>query len=348
MNRRSTRDDVARQAGVSKTTVTYVLGDRHDIAIPETTRERVRYAAQQLGYRPHPAAQALRSGRTQAVTVAFPVRIGAHNAHILQAMERQTNANGFRMVATTIGRNGTENVADDLAALSSSLTDGIILVDMPAVFHEPIARSISPEKAVVSVGVFTVPDTNRVEVNLEQGAHDAFLHLMDSGRKRIAIFGAGINEADDVLETFAAQGQLDPRLAAYRRSMHEAGRPTEVIAGSPGSRRASVKAIQAYVGREGCPDALFCWNDEMAVAASFALREIGYRIPDDVLLVGCDGLKEGEYMNPTLSTIVQPVEQMCAEAWKLMVDCLDSPSDTPRRHIRLNAEFVRRASSQQP
>ncbi|MBC8136148.1 MAG: LacI family DNA-binding transcriptional regulator [Fibrella sp.] len=347
MNRRSTRDDVARQAGVSKTTVTYVLGERHDIAIPEATRERVRYAAQELGYRPHAAAKALRSGRTQAITVAFPVRIGAHNAHILQVMERQTNENGFRMVATTIGRNGTESVETDLSAISSSLTDGIILVDMPAVFHSSIESNISKGKAIVSVGVFTVPNTNRVEVNLEQAAHDAFLHLMDSGRRRIAIFGAGIHEAEDVFESFAAQGQLDPRLSAYRRSMHEAGYPLEVIPGSPGSRRASVKAIQTYVAQEGCPDALFCWNDEMAVAASFALRGIGYRIPEDVLLVGCDGLEEGEYMNPSLSTIVQPVEQMCAGAWRLMVNCLDNPAETQRQHIRMNAKFVGRDSSQQ-
>src|SRR5438552_513612 len=77
-NRRPTRADVAREAGVSKTTVTYVLSNRLDIAIPQSTRDRVQKVVTQLGYKPHAAAQALASGRTNTVTVAFPIRLVSH------------------------------------------------------------------------------------------------------------------------------------------------------------------------------------------------------------------------------------------------------------------------------
>lgn len=355
MSQRSTRADVARQAGVSKTTVTYVLGDRLDIAIPETTRERVRRAARQLGYHPHAAAQALRSGRTNAVAVAFPINISAHGAHVLQAMERQTNAHGFHMVATTVGHVGLQNVEPDLIALRNSLTDGLILIDMPAAFRPHIQKVISGiDKPVVSAGVFTVPGTDCIEVDLDQGARDAFTHLLAARPERVAFFGPGGRSKENVLDTFAAQGELDPRLAAYHQAMQEAGRPLEIIAGSPESRSASMDALREYVAEKGCPDALFCFNDEMAIAASRALREMGKRIPEDVLLVGCDGSMEGEYMNPALSTIVQPLDAMCVEAWKLMAERLSNSSGSngasnalppPPHRIQLRAEFVSRDSS---
>ena len=347
ITRRSTRDDVARQAGVSKTTVTYVLGDRFDVAIPETTRERVRGVARQLGYHPHAAAQALRSGRTNTVTVAFPIRIGAHNAHVLQAIERQTNAQGYHLMATTIGHVGMENVEPDLNALLTSLTDGLILVDMPAAFLPYIDRILPGDKPIVSVGVFTVPGTESVEVDLEDGIAEALAHLLAASPKRLAFFGPGLPDAEEVLETYAdaAQGQLDPRLFAYCQAMSASGRPVEIIAGSPGNRTMSMTALRGHVLEQGCPDALLCFNDEMAIGANRALRELGYRVPEDVLLVGCDGSEEGEYMTPPLSTIAQPIDRMCEEAWSLMTERLSDP-DAPRRSVRVHARFICRGSSQ--
>lgn len=344
LRRRPTRADVAKQAGVSKTTVTYVMGDRFDIAIPETTRERVRHIARQLGYRPHAAAQALASGRTHAISVAFPIRIGTHYAHVLQAIERQTNTHGYHMLATTIGHADIENVEPDLNAIMASLTDGVILIDMPAAFQPYIEELLPGEKPIVSAGVWTVPGTDCVEVNLEQGASEALAHLLSANPKRVAFFGPGVHDEDEVLESFADKGQLDPRLFAYCQAMNESGRPLEIIPGSAGSRGASMRALQAYISENGCPDALLCLNDEMAIGANRALRESGYGVPDDVLLVGCDGSEEGEYMTPGLSTIVQPIERMCAEAWNLIANRLSDP-DAPTQCVRVNAEFVRRGSS---
>jgi LacI family transcriptional regulator len=320
------------------------LGDRFDIAIPESTRERVRHAARQLGYRPHAAAQALASGRTNTISVAFPIRIGSHYAHVLQAIERQSNFHGYHMVATTIGHADIENVEPDLNTLMASLTDGVILIDMPAAFQPYIREMLPSEKPIVSAGVWTVPGTDCVEVDLEQALSDALAHLLSAKPKRLAFFGPGVHDEEEVLDTFAEKGQLDPRLFAYCRAMSQTHRPLEIIAGSAGSRGASMKALQSYISENGCPDALICLNDEMAVGANRALREMGYRVPDDVLLVGCDGTEEGEYMNPGLSTIVQPIERMCAEAWNLITNRLGD-LDAPQQYVRVNAEFVSRGSS---
>jgi LacI family transcriptional regulator len=335
---------VAVRAGVSKTTVTYVLADRFDIAIPESTRQRVRSAAEQLGYQPHAAAKALASGVTNAVTLAFPIRIGAHYAHVLQAFERTTNAHGYHMVASTIGHMDIKNVEPDLRRLLDGLTDGVILVDPPAAFRTHIEHLLPADKPVVSVGVFTLPTIDCIEVNLEQGASDALAHLIAAGSRRIAFLGPGLPDATGVVDTFAASGHLDPRIFAYCKSMDQTGRKVEMIAGHPASRGASREALREYVAANGCPDAIFCFNDEIAIGANRALGELGIRVPNDVMLVGCDGTEEGEYMTPPLSTIAQPIDTMCQMAWRMMNRRLTDPS-AARMHETVSAQFIDRGSS---
>jgi LacI family transcriptional regulator len=169
-------------------------------------------------------------------------------------------------------------------------------------------------------------------------------HLLSADPKRFAFFGPGIRDKGVVLDTFAAQGEMDPRVFAYCRAMKDAGRPFEIIAGNPESRSSSRDALKAYIAEHGHPDAIFCFNDEMAVGANRALREIGLRVPDDVLLVGCDGTEEGEYMNPSLSTVVQPIDRICSKAWEVIEKRLNAP-DSPRQRVVVNAEFVLRESS---
>lgn len=342
--RRATRADVASQAGVSKTTVTYVLDDRRDVAIPETTRERVRTAARLLGYQPNAAAQALALGRSRTVTFAFPIRIAAHYAHVLQAFEHHTNAHGYHMIASSVGHLNLGNVGPDLSALLSNLTDGIILVDMPGAFRPSLEELLPHNKPIVSMGVFTVPSIDCVEVDLASGAQAAVKHLLDADPRRIAFFGPGGDVEERVVETFAPVGTIDPRPAVYCQAMEEAGRPIEIIGGHPGNRRTNMEALRAYISDSGCPDALFCFNDEMAISAHRVLRELGYRIPGDVLLVGCDGSEEGEYLAPPLSTIVQPLDAMCALAWEFMTNRLADP-DLPRQYAMVTADLAIRGSS---
>jgi DNA-binding LacI/PurR family transcriptional regulator len=344
MKQRSTREDVATKAGVSKTTVTYVLGDRYDVAITEPTRSRVRQAAAQLGYRPHAAARALASGRTNSITVAFPERIGAHYAHVLQAFEAHTNAQGYHMVASTIGHIKVDNALPDLFELLGNLTDGVILVDMPHDFIPDIDEMLPDIKPIVSMGVFTNPKLDCVEVNIGDATKMALDHLLGTSGKsaRIAFFGPHSPEGDITVTNKAYEG--DPRFTTYHKAMSSTGRPLEFIEGFPSNRHASLNAINRHIADHGCPDSIFCFNDEIAISALRALREAGRRVPEDVIVVGCDGSEEGEYACPSLSTIVQPIETMCDNAWKLMMDRLKN-SNAPRKHVTVEANFVIRDSS---
>ena len=342
--KRATRADVAAKAGVSKTTVTYALGNRYEFAIPEETRNRVRNAAKQLGYSPHPIAQALTSGRTNSITVAFPGRIGAYYSRVLQVFERDTNALGYHMIASTVGHLSTDNVARDLSDLLGNLTDGIVLVDMPDVFQASIDELLPSAKPIVSMGVFIVPGMDGIQVDLRKGTDATLQHLLAAEPKRLAFFGPSPAGSASLMTgahlTFAG----DVRPLAYREAMTAAGRPWEEIAGHPSNRQANMEALWAHIGKLGCPDALFCFNDDIAISACRALRERGYRVPEDVLIAGCDGSEEGEYAFPALTTIVQPIDRMCSLAWDFLAKRLRNPGG-PEQHITVDSELAIRASS---
>jgi DNA-binding LacI/PurR family transcriptional regulator len=104
-------------------------------------------------------------------------------------------------------------------------------------------------------------------------------------------------------------------------------------------------ALGQHIDKYGCPDGLFCYNDDMAIAASRALYEMGLRVPDDVAIVGCNGTLETDYTTPRLSTIVQPIERMCAIAATFLKQRIADPS-LPLQQIALQPHLEIRASSQ--
>jgi LacI family transcriptional regulator len=281
---------------------------------------------------------------TNTIAIAFPIRIGAHYAHVLQAFERYTSAFGWRLVANTIGHLQIENVRPDFLSLLDEPIDAIALIDMPVAFAPALAEMLPGGKPVVSAGLYTLPNVDSVAVRLDQAVREALVHLQQSNPGRIALFGSGIRDEASVLDTFAAGTDLDPRVAVYCDTMRQAGRATEFISGNPGNRRESMVALKNYISDAGCPEALFCFNDEMAIAAARAVFDLDMRVPGDVLIVGCDGIEETEYSVPRLSTVAQPVTQLCGEMWRLLTQRIAEP-DAPPASVSLDAKFILRASS---
>lgn len=344
MKQRPTRSDVAARAGVSKTTVTYVLGDNYNIAIPEPTRERVRKAAAELGYRPSAVARALVSGRTNSIAIAFPGGIGTHDTRVLRAFDRHANAHGCHMMASTIGHISFDNVLPDLWSVISGPNDGVILVDMNEAFRPLVEQVLPAAKPIVSMGAFPAPQLDCVQVDLEAGARAAIAHLLESNPARVAIQGFWRSHDAEQLASGEVTRPVDPRFLAYVRCMHDAGRPLEFIGLDYRNRREGIERFKEYIAANGCPDAIFCYNDEEGIIAHRALRELGKRLPEDVLLIGCDGIEECESVEPQLSTIVQPIDLMCERAWDLLQARLADPG-RPLTHELLPAELVIRRSS---
>ncbi len=175
---------------------------------------------------------------------------------------------------------------------------------------------------------------DNIKIDLSHGVRNAVKVMLDAGRKRVAYLTSN--------EGMGRATEVRPRV--YLNTMEEAGRAGEIInleIGTDTSTRDLVRSrLLEYIQSHGYPDGLLCQNDEMAIAAYRALRDLGLRIPDDVQLVGCDGLQDMEYFDPQLSTIVQPVEQMCSLAWQFLQRRIADPHLPPQQatleaHLRV-------------
>ncbi|MCW3060743.1 MAG: transcriptional regulator, LacI family [Capsulimonas sp.] len=346
MHRRPTQADVARLAGVSKSTVGFALSDRYDIAIPETTRQRVKRAALEINYRPNLAARALNSGRMNAVTIAFPGSIHSYYARVLEMFEYHSNLHGYHLIASTIGSLDSHNSGLDFATLLHGPSDAVMLVDAFGHYLPNVHEILSGPKPVISMGITEIDGIDSIVIDLMAGADAACRHLIEGGARRMMYFGANMPQ-DDIpayIEKCLTSDDADPRCIAFCRAARAAGIPIHMVGGYLSDRSATIDTLEAYIAAHGCPDAIFCHNDILAIRVHGVLRRMGYQIPRDVRLIGCDGIEACEDMEPPLSTIQQPVREMCAAAWEFLQARLAEP-DRPRQYMRIPARFLPRASS---
>lgn len=329
LTRRPTRHDVAQKAGVSPTTVTFVLTGR-DVKLAESTRERVRRAADELGYQPNALAAALSTGRTGLVSFWLETLSNAYSASVGHHLAAQAARAGYQVMVNLYGSPGAPTISGLASAFPA---DGVLVVGGAAIAL-PIQRA-HPALPLVSLGVMdeTVPGVDTVMIDLTPGAVEAVMHLVDQGRRRVAF-----------LRTDHVMDQAGKRAAAYHSVIESAGRKPETILAHSQTRPSARIAVTEYVERHGCPDGLFCLNDEMALGAYRAFCDLNIRVPEDVALVGCDGIEDAEYGACPLSTIIQPFALMCERGWQLLERRMQTPGAPPEQ-IVLPAHLVARQSS---
>jgi len=324
--------EVAARAGVSFSTVSRVLNDV-DVKISEETRERVRSAAVQMGYHPNRAARSLVTGRTQTIALCVATIHSAHSARVISTALSQIFPHGYDMVVNEI------RISDgyvDTSKMLSLPADGIMLSEMPHGMMRGLEGSLLLGRPFVNVGAYVVENADVVQVDFTERAAEAVVHLHSMGCRRIAYL------VPDWLPWFREHS--DARLRGYEAGMKEVGQTPELILPSGASRSSVGGSIQAHIEQHGVPDGLFCYNDEMAVGALRKLQDLGLRVPEDVALVGCDGIEETAYHNPPISTIVTPMAEMCARAWEYLAQRISTP-DRPLQRLVVQPHLEVRASS---
>lgn len=330
--RNPTRDDVARFARVSGATVSRVLSGRQDSAIAPETRRRVLEAAQRLGYRANHSARALASGQTNLVALWINHLNTPFHSRIAHIIGFEDKPAPYRVLITELealsahGRNVNSE---------HSLVDGLIVHEGPEHVRGFLEAYPASRLPIVTLGTAYLETTDYVGVDLFSGQVEAVRHLYAAGCRRIAYL---VNED--------ASRLAEARTRGYAAVMREAGLPEEYIL-TPvrdQTRATARQAVRDYVEQHGRPDAVICLNDDMAIGANRALRDLNLRVPDDVCLVGCDGIEDGIYQVPTLTTIVQPVQEMCELAWRFLQERLRDP-DAPLQQTTLKSRLVVRESS---
>ncbi len=323
--------EFAEAVGVSTATIWRAIKGQRGIS--DATREMVLRRMSELGYVPNRSAQALAGGRTQMLGVWMPALYQPVYAKILQELQRQLSPADYDMVVRDMGYH--KHHPSGLKRLLQGPADGIIVHDggdWLQIFLDDVG---TPETPMVSVGAYYVEGLDHVGVDLYPAAHEAVRHLVASGSRRVAC----------MLDVSFVSAESDPRRDAYMAVVREADIAPELIPVAPESSRGNAEAaLRAYASRHGMPGAIFCYNDDYAIGALRALKAMRLRVPHDVALVGCDGIQDTEYMDPPLSTIVQPIEEMCAIAWQFMQRRLDDPSLPTQREL-LEARLEVRGSS---
>ncbi|MBC8103865.1 MAG: LacI family DNA-binding transcriptional regulator [Cytophagales bacterium] len=322
--------ELAARLSLSKGAVSRILNDKGE-GFSEETRRRVFSVAQEIGYVPNPLARALATGRSGFIALWVQTLVTSYHAQVAHAMEEALETHGYQIAVTPFGRFETrrEKYAGTPAGVDGMIAHEIYGDILPLLF-----RGVNRKVPVVTTGIFApMNGYDHVYVDLSGAAEDAVRHLVRSGRRRIAYASDDIHSRSQ-----------DTRFLAYHAVMAESGLEPELI-GLPGSDRASIRsALRDTIGEQGCPEALFCHNDDAAIAAYRALCDLKLRVPDDCALVGCDGIPDTEYLPVPITTIVQPYAEMCETACRLLERRLADP-DADLQQVTLPALLEIRESS---
>jgi len=318
---------IAECVGVSPSTVSRVLNGSRQHVISEQTRQRVLQAAEELGYQPHLGARSLVTGRTCMVALWMHHLYTAFHGQVVHLVEATLWQSGYEMLIRQVGhqseppRHGWGRV------------DGIIGFECVGALRSAQKTSRRRPVPVVSMGAYYLTEVDHVGVDLYTGSVQAVQHLIEQGCHRVAY-----------LVNAESRHPGDARRDAYDVVVEAAGLPKEYIVSVDQSRSAAMAAVAEHVEQFGLPDAIFCHNDEMAMGAYRGLRLLGVRVPDEVALVGCDGIEDTEYLEVPLSTIRQPLEEMCRLACEFLQRRM-TQRDIPVQSAVLMPQLVVRESS---
>ncbi|TFH51786.1 LacI family DNA-binding transcriptional regulator [Actinomyces viscosus] len=324
--------DVARLAGVSAQTVSRVAaGSEH---VRPDTRERVLRAMNQLGYTPNRAAQALRRGSFKA--------IGVLTQQIQRTGEALTTA-GVLEAATTadyavnlvqVERPASDDLREAVYRLSHQAIDGLVVVQAGKAGREHL---VLPPAMPVAVSDSTLVDYYpSASADQAGGVRDAVEHLLGLGHRTV----------HHVCGPEDSQSSL-VRRATWARCLQEAGR--EVPEPVPGGWEAAA-GYEAGLRLAADPEvtAVFCANDELALGLIRAMHEQGRRVPQDVSVVGFDGLAVGEFSFPPLTTVRQDFKRHGREMVGLVLEQAASGTMDGSRSIVIPTELIVRGSTAPP
>jgi len=324
----ATLHDVAHLAGVSIKTVSNVINDYPHIR--PSTREKVEAAIAQLGYQPNLTARSLRSGRTGVIGLALPELSLSYFAELADSVMVAAERRG---VTVLIEQTGGDR-ARELEVLTSSrrqLTDGLLFSALG--LGQDDARLLEVPYPVVLLGerIFDGP-TDHVTMRNIEAARAATEFLLERGHRRIAIVGA--HEGEVI-------GSAGLRLTGYRQALEAAGVgfAPELIGYTDLWHRANgATSMRALLASGVRFDAVFAFNDTLALGAMRVLQEAGIRVPDDVAVVGFDNLDEAQYSLPSLTTVDPGREEIAETAVRVLLERIDErdPAQPPRE---LFAEF---------
>jgi DNA-binding LacI/PurR family transcriptional regulator len=326
--------DIAKELGISPSTVSKALKGHRDIS--SSTKQAVKELAEKWNYKPDQVALSLKSGLSKTIGVIVPEIVHYFFSTVIGGIEDLAYDSGYHVMFCQ----SSESYAREVKAVETLLStrvDGILVSlskvtenfdhfrkiqdnDIPLVFFDRICDEI---------------ETDRVIVDDESGAYDAVNHLIEIGCKNIVHLSGPPNL---LIGT--------NRLAGYLRALREHNMPADVnnIIRCDSREDASI-IVPDLLNRSNKPDGIFAVNDLTAAAAMKIINDMGYRIPDEIAVVGFTSGLISDITNPTLTSVEQHGYLMGKEAVRMLIDRIEKKHDTPCQTKIIKTELVKKGST---
>lgn len=324
--------DVAREAGVSYATVSRVVNNKNSIA-PEK-RARVLEAMERLGYVPNLQARKLAGGRSQVIGLVLHDVWSSYVVEILRGVDEELAAAQYDLMLYT-SRRRAANESAHVTAVTQGLAEGLLLL-LPRGLQTYVERLQQRHFPFVLIdhepepgGPPAVGATNR------QGAMDAMFHLLNLGHRRIGFITGDMHI-----------GASRARLEGYRAALAARGLPFDAALVAEGDflHPRALEAARRLLALESRPSAIFASNDVSAFGVLDAARELHLRVPEDLSVVGFDDIPQAAYVQPALTTVRQPLEEMGRVAARLLLAAMHD-AQPPPAGVELATELVVRGST---
>jgi DNA-binding LacI/PurR family transcriptional regulator len=321
---------VARHAGVSRQTVSRVINGSERVA-PETLA-RVTASIEELQFRPNAIARSMAVGRTRSLTCLAPNLTDYTFASIIEGAVSEAWRHGYLLYCSPApGESEFATLVEHLT--KSGRTDGLMVINP---YMDGRHRLLPEGFPVMFVGARPRAEAaSSVALDDEDAGRTATGHLLAIGRTRIAMITGP-----------PAEDCVTDRQVGYRAALSAAGIPfvPDLILEGDWSAESGHDRFMELARRPNPPDAVFAQNDRMAIGVLRAARKLGIRVPEDLAVIGVDGMPLSAYFDPPLSTMRQDMFGMGQQAAQLLIRGLDDPSQ-PSVHLQLRAELVVRQST---
>ena len=341
MSKNPTIKDVAKKAGVSITTVSFVLNRRTDVVISEEVKKRVLAVAQELDYHPSAFAAGLAGKRTRNLGVIFYLedKIISNQFYsfviegiVKEAVDKEFNLMFSYMESTYEGKAHLPKVVRE------KNVDGVLLIGRT----EPRMVYDLKEKGVALVAVDNFPTLKGVDTihaDNKQGGMLAVEHLGQLGHKQIAH-----------LTIDKGRPSIEQRKEGWQAGMAKLGLDTPgslVLEAASLSFPAALEKMKEVLKKNKKLTAVFCANDEMAAGAIRAAHELGRQVPGDLSVVGFDNVAMGSYLDPPLTTISPAKEFMGKLSVSRLLELLEN-KEAPAKVQQVPVELIVRGSTAKP
>lgn len=338
---RITIKDVADAAGVSSATVSNVINDKGKVS--ESTRRIVLDAIEQLNYRPNASAQRRYQHASKTIGLVVKEIHNPYFADVIVGAQAAAESNGYELiVASSEGRRETED----------RVVDVFIAKDVTGIVINPLLDDETDLSHLFEIKRRNIPlillervhglRANLIDVDNVAASCEAVRYLIDLGHERIVHFtGPEYSmHSSERIEGFR-QAFFEAQLVFSKDFIVPAGARLE------DGYRTGLRYFE-NISAERVPTAVTCYNDLVAIGLMRVLRERGVRVPEDVSIIGFDGIMLGEYAATPLTTMRVPMKEMGRRAVELLIQQVDSGGDHALQQVILKAELTVRSSTAPP